>query len=179
MKTPGLLSWSIAVLLGPAEAPAETWQTTTGERIEGKLSGVYGPLVVLTGSTHRMLSIDSLDDGAIGRVADFLATRPAVPPTWGASSAPVAKSLRGRLQILRDNKLVAYDPGAKPEPEFFLAYFGAHWCGPCLQFSPDLVKAYARLLGRVPVAAHKHQFEPPGPLLLQAHIGLYQIRTEL
>jgi thiol-disulfide isomerase/thioredoxin len=94
---------------------------------------------------QRFFSVDKLDDAALARVAEFLAKRPATPLTWAASTAAVTKSLRGRLQTLRDGKLVSYDPGARSEPEFYLAYFGAHWCGPCRSFSPGLVAAYTRL----------------------------------
>jgi thiol-disulfide isomerase/thioredoxin len=49
------------------------------------------------------------------------------------------------LQILRDGKLVDFDPGTRREPEFYLVYFGADWCPPCRAFSPTLVAEYSRL----------------------------------
>ena len=33
-------------------------------------------------------------------------------------------------------------PGARPEPEIYLVYFGAHWCPPCRAFSPTLLEKY-------------------------------------
>src|SRR6185369_13507413 len=61
------------------------------------------------------------------------------------SSSLVAKSIKGRLQILRDGKLVDFDPGARREPDFYLVYFGAEWCPPCRAFSPEFVEQYRRL----------------------------------
>jgi len=140
------LSWSGALALAISLARAETWQTTHGERCEGTLSGVYGTTVVIAGKVEAtMLPLESLDDAALGRVADFLAARAKAPVAWADSTAKVAKSLRGRLQIMREGKLVEFDPGGRPEPEIYLVYFGAFWCGPCRAFSPDLVKAYRGL----------------------------------
>ncbi|MEY2881198.1 MAG: hypothetical protein RLZZ15_3578 [Verrucomicrobiota bacterium] len=137
---------AFSALLLAAAARAETWRTTLGVGFEGKLSGVYGALVVVAGPTgSRLFSVETLDDDALGRVADFLAARPATPPSWAASASAVATSVRTRLQVLRDNRLVTFEPGARAEPEFYLVYFGAHWCGPCRAFSPDLVRAYTRL----------------------------------
>ena len=129
----------------------ETWQTTSGDRHEGKLSGVYGGLAVVAdkkGST--LLSIDLLDDAGIARVADYLAAQPAQPAAWSASTSKIAKALKGRLHVLRGEKFVDFDPAGRKEPEFYLAYFGAEWCPPCRAFSPRLVKAYQALQQAAP-----------------------------
>jgi thiol-disulfide isomerase/thioredoxin len=136
----------LVCVVGLPWASAETWQTTLGERCEGTLSGVYGKVVLITGkSAAHQLPLEHLDDAGLGRVADFLTGRAAVSQAWSGSTSAVAKSLRSRMQILRDGKLVAFDPGERPEPEVYLAYFGALWCGPCRRFSPELVRTYQRL----------------------------------
>jgi thiol-disulfide isomerase/thioredoxin len=136
----------LALLPALPAAQAEVWQTTQGDRVEGRLSGVYGYLAVVTGKGgSTLLSLEELDDPGLRRVADYLAAAPGNPPAWKTSDSKVAKSLRGRLQVLRDGKIVAFDPGARPEPEFYLVYFGAHWCPPCRQFSPGFVRTYERL----------------------------------
>ncbi len=128
-----------------AEAQAEVWQTIAGDRFEGKLSGVYGPLIVLGEKDgSRQVALEALDDVSLARVADFLQAQ-AAAPEWSKSSSRISKAIRGRMQVLRDNKLVAFDPGVRREPEIYLAYFGAQWCGPCRRFSPDLVNAYRQL----------------------------------
>src|SRR4051812_40511619 len=95
-----------------ASARADTWQTNDGKRVEGKLSGVYGPFAVVSskqGSTT--VTLGSLGDDELNRVAEFQAAQRS-DVSWKESSSPVAKSVKGRLQILRDGKLVDFDPGA-------------------------------------------------------------------
>lgn len=141
----------VVVTIGLPSVRAETWQTSMGERCDGTLSGVYGSTVLIAGKTAAMqLPIAQLDDAGLARVADFLAARPAKAPAWSGSTSAVAKSLRNRLQIWRDGKLVAFDPADRPEPEIYLAYFGAHWCGPCRRFSPELVQSYQKLKQAAP-----------------------------
>jgi thiol-disulfide isomerase/thioredoxin len=137
-----------ACILAPAvgTARAETWRTTNGDQVDGKLSGVYGSVAVISRKTDSaILSLDRIDDEGLARIADYLASSPQSAPAWAASSGKVAKSLRGRLQIMRDGRLVDFDPGARPEPELYLVYFGAHWCRPCREFSPYLLETYRRL----------------------------------
>src|SRR5687767_9690369 len=117
----------LALLAGGAamRASAETWETMSGERIEATLSGVYGPFVVLAERNgSRLISVANLKDAELGRVADFLAAKPAAVLPWASSTSKVAKALKGRLQVLRNDKLVEFDVGARAEPEFYLVYFG-------------------------------------------------------
>ncbi|HUR59855.1 MAG TPA: thioredoxin-like domain-containing protein [Opitutaceae bacterium] len=149
MKRPLALAGVLAVFSFAATLRAETWRTVHGESVEGTLSGVYGPLALIAGKQgSAIMSVEKLDDAALGRVADFLA-RPGSPsPAWNGAQSKVGKALRGRLSVLRDGKLVAFEPGTRAEPEFYLVYFGAYWCGPCRRFSPSLVEAYGRLKQR-------------------------------
>lgn len=125
---------------------ADTWRTTDGIVAEGTLSGLFGPLAVISSKEGtRWISVAKLDDASLGQVATFLATANPGPVPWAKSESAVAKALRNRLQVLRDGRLVPFDPADRREPEIYLAYFGALWCGPCVQFSPKLVDAYTRL----------------------------------
>jgi thiol-disulfide isomerase/thioredoxin len=146
-----------AAILGAAVGAlrAETWRTTDGFSAEGKLTGVYGPLAVIAAKdgTRRML-LEKMDDASLGQVADFLAAPGASAGAWAQAASPVAKALRNRLQVLQGGKLANFEPGARREPEVYLAYFGALWCGPCVRFSPQLAAAYTRLK-----AKHGERFE--------------------
>ena len=145
---PALLSFCL--LLAP-HASAETLRTLRGETIEGRVSGLYGDLLVIGVKNGSFsLNVDMLDEASLRQVALFLASPAATTLAWSQSTSPVAKALAKRLQVLRDGKLTAFDPGARPEPEFYLAYFGAYWCGPCRRFSPRLVEAYHRLKAIAP-----------------------------
>src|SRR4051812_47359892 len=129
-----LMMGSMAIALG-----AESWHTTHGETFAGKLTGVYGTIAVIAEKkASSMVSLENLGDDELSRVADFLAAR-STAPAWKESNGKVAKAVKGRLQVLRNGKLVDFDPGIRRDPEFYLVYFGANWCPPCRAFSPTLV----------------------------------------
>jgi thiol-disulfide isomerase/thioredoxin len=147
MRAPFIFLCAFALVAHAPRANAETWTTQSAQTFEGKLSGVYGSIAVVAspkGGT-TLVSVDQLDDPSLVKVADALDKAGKEPPTWAASTGKVAKSLRHRLQILKEGKLVDFDPGTRPEPELYLVYFGAHWCRPCREFSPHLVQEYQRL----------------------------------
>jgi thiol-disulfide isomerase/thioredoxin len=97
--------------------------------------------------TMYLQPLETLDDASLDQIARFLANKPA-EKTWTESTSPVAKELKSQLQVLKDNKLVAFDPGTRSEPEFYVLYFSAHWCGPCRKFTPSLVQQYNNLRNR-------------------------------
>lgn len=135
---------ALALALGCGAARGEIWTGTNGERWEGTLSGVFGATAIIADKQgSRQVAIEALDDASLARVADFLAGRSTSP--WKTAGSPLAKALRGRLQRLQGEKLVAFDEGGRPEPEIYLVYFGALWCGPCVRISPKLVTAYQEL----------------------------------
>jgi len=108
---------------------------------------VYGPIAFfdVKGGGTASTVIDRLPVGEAARVADFLATPVAPVAPWSTSTATVTSALRGKLVILRDGQLTDFDPGTRPEPQFYLIYFSAGWCGPCHRFTPALVSAYKTL----------------------------------
>lgn len=142
---------SLAVFsLVPALAGAATFRTQLGQTFDAEVTGVYGDIVLLKNKhATATLDIDSLDDASLAHVAAFTA-RPAPPAAWASSDSRLNKALGKRLQVLRDGKLVPFDRGQRPEPEFYLVYFGAHWCGPCRRFSPGLLKTYQALKAVAP-----------------------------
>lgn len=144
-----LCGCGLALALQPARA--ESWRTTNGDHFDGKLSGVYGSVAVISRkSDSSLLSLDQVDDAGLLRIADFIGAQEKSPSTWADSAGKVARSLRGRLQVMREGKLAPFDPGARPEPELYLVYFGAHWCRPCREFSPYLVETYSRMQAAAP-----------------------------
>ena len=127
------------------EAPA-VWRNEIGQEIRGELGGVYGPYALIASKTQStLMPLVWLDTPSLDRVAAFLAQQPAQSPLWKDSSTDVARALRKRLQILQGEKLVPFDYAQRPEPEFYLVYFSAHWCGPCRRFTPKLRETYQHL----------------------------------
>jgi thiol-disulfide isomerase/thioredoxin len=145
------LSLMCAVLTAASPAVADTWQVENRPPVEGRLTGVYGAVAFISGKQGTgLVSLNILDDAGLARVANFLDAPPKPEPGWATATGKVALGLRNKLQVLRDGKLVAFDPGSRPEPEIYLAYFGAHWCHPCREFSPTLLEEYRQLKKRKP-----------------------------
>jgi thiol-disulfide isomerase/thioredoxin len=109
------------------------------------LTAVYEPLAVIS-RPHgcSLVPVDQLGEAELGKVADFLEHR-APRAKWKDSKSALAVNLLGRLEVLRDKDLVPFEPGDRLEPEFYLVYFGAGWCGPCRRFSPGFVESYGQL----------------------------------
>lgn len=148
---PRVILGACAIFLGAVPALADTFTTLRGDKLDGQLKGLYGDSLLL-GANQRTLAVDldSLDNASLLKVAQFLAAQPAAAPAWSQSTSKVAKAVSKKLQVLRDGKFVNFDPAGRPEPEFYVIYYGAYWCGPCRRFSPSLVEAYHRLKAIAP-----------------------------
>lgn len=145
MCRPAILSVGLSLLLATA-LHAERFTTLRGETIEGVVKDLYGDTVLFgIKDNTRGILLAELDDDALRKVALFLKQRPTEAPPWSQSASPVAKAVARKLVVLRDGKWAAFDPGSRPEPEFYVLYYGAYWCGPCRRFSPSLVKTYQQL----------------------------------
>ena len=66
--------------------------------------------------------------------------------------APLGSLVAGPLDVVRGD-LVKLDKG-KPVPfeapgwdgkKYYAIYYSAHWCGPCVAFTPELVRWYTRM----------------------------------
>lgn len=148
-------AWIVAGVGAQAAEPKGIWHVAGGSVFEGRLAEVLGTHAVIVGKRNNaIVPLETLTDDELRRVAAFLAAKPA-QPRWGNSESSVTKALRNRLHVVREGKLASYDPAALPEPELYLVYFSAGWCGPCHRFTPSLIKTYQRwqatLPGRVEV----------------------------
>ena len=86
------------------------------------------------------------------------------PPSRAASAPPPAvapkppyvpataleRALAGKLVRLEGNALRPQDPGRFAAVKFYAFYFSASWCGPCRQFTPELVDAYGKIRALYP-----------------------------
>lgn len=68
--------------------------------------------------------------------------RPAARPV---GSSAMQRRLAGKLVKLEGGSLQDFDAGKLGGVKYYALYFSASWCGPCRQFTPRLVREYARL----------------------------------
>lgn len=128
----------------------ETWAAPDDSQktFRGWLCAVHGPLVLWELRDHgsRFGMLDKLAPADAVRVDDFLTKQPRdKPSSWAEAQSQLTKELRPLLVILRDGKLVPFEPGDRPEPRFYGIYYSAGWCGPCHAFTPKLVQEYLAL----------------------------------
>lgn len=64
---------------------------------------------------------------------------------WSESTTRFWKKLEAKLFAVEKGKRVNFSiPEGKAEPDFYVFYFGASWCGPCHRFMPKLLMHYNR-----------------------------------
>lgn len=59
------------------------------------------------------------------------------------SQSKIPKALNGRL-LDADGKPITLGADTGVVPKFYLFYYSASWCGPCVAFTPELVRFYNR-----------------------------------
>jgi thiol-disulfide isomerase/thioredoxin len=141
-----IVRFLIVALGSSLVAYADSFTTLQGETFEASIKNLYGDTVLFgLKETTRGIALAELDDSSLRKVALFLQNQPAETTAWEKSPSPVAKSIARKLQVLHAGGWTPFQPGDRAEPEFYVLYYGAQWCGPCRKFSPRLVEAYHKL----------------------------------
>lgn len=131
-----------------------TWTNQNGETIVASIIGVLEDSVYLQTRLGKQFRypIAALTE------ADQVAVREWKPDNKQSSGAGVGVPLtESKIGQLLQGKLVRpgerkgtfvqanLDPASTPK--YYAFYYSAHWCGPCRQFTPQLVQFYQRMRG--------------------------------
>ena len=75
---------------------------------------------------------------------------PATKPAVGAAPSIMQRRLTGKLVRLQGSSLKPVDAASLGGVKYYALYYSASWCGPCKQFTPELVRDYQQLKAQYP-----------------------------
>ena len=67
-----------------------------------------------------------------------------------ARAQNIPGELNGKLVALRGKSVLPFAAPDLPQAKYIALYYSAGWCGPCHQFTPDLVKFYNEMKPQYP-----------------------------
>lgn len=119
---------------------SRTWSLQDGSRFEASFTIELGSKVYFQGEEGRnwIIPLHYLGDEEQQWVQAHLG-KGKEPVLWRDSTSPMAKAVRENSLILgEDGNLEDFEVGNRMEPEFYVFYTGASWCGPCRSFVKHL-----------------------------------------
>ncbi len=142
--------------LGSQLLASQTWTDTDGNTMQA----TFIETVELNGATTVIFSREGiryqvplarLSEADQQRILSGNAREPVADTTSSAARELTAfeRTARTGLKKLERGKLVDAELGDKPL-EWYAFYFSAGWCGPCRNFTPELVTFYNRFKRRNP-----------------------------
>jgi thiol-disulfide isomerase/thioredoxin len=124
--------------------PARTWELVDGGTVTGECIRRYGPVVHLADRSSTTLipygRFSPADRAEIDATTEAYRARAATD--WAQSTSAMAVAVRKHLFRMEGNKAHDGDVAGRPEPELYVLYFSASWCGPCRRFTPRLTASY-------------------------------------
>jgi nucleoredoxin len=72
------------------------------------------------------------------------------PPAVYVPATPMERMMAGKLVRLEGGALRPSIPVRLAGVKFYAFYFSASWCGPCQEFTPDLIDAYGKIRALYP-----------------------------
>jgi thiol-disulfide isomerase/thioredoxin len=136
-------------LVSAAQAQIRTWTDRSGGTVEAELIAAYedkGYFINKKGVPFYF-PVGAFSQEDIDFVISWVREHEPERRTRvkiSESTSPLTAFLRTRLVVPAQGKkgFDKFEAGDRLEPEFYVFYEGANWCGPCHQFSPILAAFY-------------------------------------
>lgn len=91
--------------------------------------------------------------------------------TLSAHAQDIPTQLNGKLVALRGKSALPYAAPDLPKAKYIALYYSAGWCGPCHQFTPDLVKFYNEMKPAHPEFEVVFMSEDEGASAMEKYMG--------
>lgn len=154
MKT-SLLSAAVLTCFG-LMAVAETRVWTSAEdpsqTFRGEFVSLKDDTVTIKRDDGKTLSFpqSKLSGADLEYIKEKTAGKEDAPGVSKEDESPMARALKGKTVKLEGKRFKKFDIAAAKQPEYYLVYWGASWCGPCQRAAPGLVKLYDETLASSP-----------------------------
>jgi nucleoredoxin len=137
---------------------AETWTNINGQSMEADLVACHSANVSFrkADGTFYSYPLEKLSEPDRIRAQAFSANRTpssattATPSSSGtrttaASPGTLTQDIEDILVTFKGSRFDPVEPGSLNGIRYYAIYYSAHWCPPCRQFTPELVKTYKEL----------------------------------
>ena len=134
-----------AFLLSPLQAEMRQWTDLEGRTMEAVLKGVDSGQVRFERGGQRFVfplaQLAEPDQEYITKWEEARLAREAEKAAW----RKVHTQFEGLLREVRGRQVRRLDMDVLNDKDFFVFYYSASWCGPCVQFTPTLINFYDEL----------------------------------
>jgi len=107
--------------------------------------------VILPNGRSQILKRNFLSDADLAWIEEFskAASLESKAPAGASLTAAIPKALKGNLVDEKGNQVSLGEADAVV-PKYYLFYYSGSWCGPCVAFTPDLIRDYKRAKTQIP-----------------------------
>ena len=156
----------LALLSSSLHGALESWTAPDGSVMQAEfLSAKNGYVSFRQADGRRLIfplaQLTATDRNRIGILTGSISPEPPPSPSAPAEPSrestlvkpepsPLVTALYGKLVGVRDGVVDALASDHLSGTKAIAVYFSASWCGPCRQFTPQLVKAYHEIKARHP-----------------------------
>ncbi|MGK0184975.1 MAG: nucleoredoxin [Verrucomicrobiales bacterium] len=123
-----------------ATSRGREWTSKAGSTIEAELVRVHLDNAILKKKDGKELVVPIARLSAPDQ--QFLLERANAVKSKGVAKGSIVKELTGDLVKITNGKVKRADFENPEAIKYLAVYFSAHWCGPCRDFTPDLVQFY-------------------------------------